>query len=147
MGFVSPEAGHDPMEGTPFQTPTDRETGTIMRTSRAIATVSFSVSALCFSFFQTAAAGSLSENIAAFVAAERKVTVPVQNSFSFEDSRKETAHFAETEQPMGALRVGNINFTAYANARPSFSYQFNENASLTVKTSRNSAVLWLQVNW
>jgi hypothetical protein len=118
-----------------------------MRTSRKIATVSFSIFALCFSLLQAAYAGSLSENLAAFVVAERNVAAPVQNSFTFEDPRKETSQFAETERSMGVLRFGNINFTAYANARPSFSYQFNENASLTVKTSKDSAVIRLQVNW
>jgi hypothetical protein len=118
-----------------------------MSRSCKITTFPFSTFALCFSLLHTAYADSLSENIAAFVAAERTVTVPVQNSFTFEDSRKETSRFAETEQSMGVLRFGNINLTAYANSRPSFSYQFNKNTSLTAKTSRDSAVLWLQVNW
>ena len=118
-----------------------------MGTSRKIATVSFSLAALCFSFFHTASAGSLSENIAAFAVAEKNVAAPVPNSFTFEYEREETAPFAETERPMGVLKVGNIHFTAYNNARPSFSYQFNENTSLTVKASKDSAVLWLQVNW
>lgn len=118
-----------------------------MSTSYKITTFPFSIFTLCFPLLQVAYAGSLSENIAAFVATERKVTVPVQNSFTFEDPRKETSHFAETEQSMGVLRLGKINFTAYANARPSFSYQFNKNTSLTAKTSRNSALLWLKVNF
>ena len=118
-----------------------------MSRSCKITTFPFSLCALWFSLLQAAYADSLSENIAAFVAAERNVTVPVQNSFTFEDPRKEASHFAETERSMGVLRFGNINLTAYANARPSFSYQFNKNTSLTAKTSRDSAVLWLQVNW
>jgi hypothetical protein len=118
-----------------------------MRTSRKIATVSFSLVTLGFSFFHTASADSLSESLAVFAVAESKVAAPVYNSFAFEYPREETAPFAETERPMGMLRVGNINFTAYTNARPSFSYQFNENTNLTVKASRGSAVLWLQVTW
>ena len=118
-----------------------------MSRSCKITTFPFSTFALCFSLLHTAYAGSLSENIAAFVAAERTVTAPVQNSFAFESPREGTSPFAETERSMGVLRFGNINLTAYANARPSFSYQFNKNTSLTAKTSRDSAVLWLQVNW
>ena len=134
-------------EELPYLSNLTRETGTIMGISRTIATISFSLVALCFSFFHAASAGSLSERLAAFVAAERKVAAPVPHSFAVEYPREETAPFAETERPMGVLQVGNIHFTAYTNARPSFSYQFNENTSLTVKASKDSAVLWLQVNW
>ena len=118
-----------------------------MSTSYKITTFLFSIFALFFSPLQAAYAGSLSENIAEFTAAERNVTVPVQNSFTFEYPREKTSHFAETERSMGVLRFGNINLTAYTNARPSFSYQFNKNTSLTAKTSRDSALLWLQVNF
>lgn len=103
---------------------------------------------LCM-FPQISTAESLSESVAAFLVAEKDLRAPFGNTSPsvFEFSEKEPLPFTETAQPMGALRLGNLNLTTYANSRPSLSYQLNKNMVLRIKTSRNSALLQLRFHF